>query len=132
MGDQLAALLADRVGTRVLHDDADPPVDDGELAELLGRAAEVAGRVTDAIRRSDLQASLLAEGGSGADRGARKTRADQCRRAPDRRPAPPDRPGDGEVAWVDGTRRNARLRLSPIDVGPVAVGRACGARSPPC
>jgi ATP-dependent DNA helicase DinG len=25
----------------------------------------------------------------------------------------------GEVAWVDGTRRNARLRLSPIDVGPV-------------
>src|SRR6202012_3161330 len=27
--------------------------------------------------------------------------------------------GDGEVAWVDGTRRNVRLRLSPIDVGPV-------------
>ena len=26
---------------------------------------------------------------------------------------------DGEVAWVDGTRRNVRLRLSPIDVGPV-------------
>ena len=25
----------------------------------------------------------------------------------------------GEVAWVDGTRRNVRLRLSPIDVGPV-------------
>ncbi len=25
---------------------------------------------------------------------------------------------DSEVAWVDGTRRNARLRLSPIDVGP--------------
>ena len=25
---------------------------------------------------------------------------------------------DGEVAWVDGTRRNVRLRLSPIDVGP--------------
>jgi len=23
-----------------------------------------------------------------------------------------------EVAWVDGTRRNVRLRLSPIDVGP--------------
>ena len=25
---------------------------------------------------------------------------------------------DDEVAWVDGTRRNVRLRLSPIDVGP--------------
>ena len=25
---------------------------------------------------------------------------------------------DGEVAWVDGSRRNPRLRLSPIDVGP--------------
>ncbi len=41
LGDQLGALLADRVGTRVLHDEARPPVDDRELAELLGRGAEV-------------------------------------------------------------------------------------------
>ena len=34
--------------------------------------------------------------------------------------------GDGEVAWVDGTRRNVRLRLSPIDVGPGAGGDALG------
>ena len=122
VGDQLAALLADRVGTRVLHDDADPPVDDGELAGLLGRAAEVAGRVTEAIRRTDLQGSLLSEGGSGPDRGAHKTRAigaaahltDDLHRLISR--------DDGEVAWVDGTRRNARLRLSPIDVGPVLSG----------
>ena len=33
---------------------------------------------------------------------------------------------DGEVAWVDGTRRNVRLRLSPIDVGPVLAGMLWG------
>jgi len=33
---------------------------------------------------------------------------------------------DGEVAWVDGTRRNARLRLSPIDVGPTLAGMLWG------
>jgi ATP-dependent DNA helicase DinG len=119
VGDQIGTLLADRVGTRVLHDDAQPPVDDRELAELLGRAAGITARVTDAIRRTDLQGSLLAEGGSGADKGARKTRAigaashlaDDLHRLIAR--------GDGDVAWVDGTRRNVRLRLSPIDVGPV-------------
>jgi ATP-dependent DNA helicase DinG len=121
VGDQIGALLADRVGTRVMHDDAQPPVDDRELAELLGRAAGVTARVTDAIRRVDLQGSLLADGGSGsgADKGARKTRAigaashlaDDLHRLIAR--------SDGDVAWVDGTRRNVRLRLSPIDVGPV-------------
>jgi ATP-dependent DNA helicase DinG len=119
VGDQLGALLADRVGTRVLHDGAVPPVDDRELAELLGRAAEVSGRVTNAIRRLDLQGSLLADGGSNADRGARKTRAisaaahltDDLQRLLAR--------GDTDVAWVDGTRRNVRLRLSPVDVGPI-------------
>ena len=35
---------------------------------------------------------------------------------------------DGEVAWVDGTRRNVRLRLSPIDVGPVLWPPCSGAR----
>ena len=119
VGDQIGALLADRVGTRVMHADAQPPVDDSELAELLGRAAGITARVTDAIRRTDLQGSLLSEGGSGADKGARKTRAigaashltDDLHRLIAR--------GDGDVAWVDGTRRNVRLRLSPIDVGPV-------------
>jgi ATP-dependent DNA helicase DinG len=122
VGDQIGALLADRVGTRVMHDDAQPPVDDSELAELLGRAAGITGRVTDAIRRYDLQGSLLAEGGSDADKGARKTRAigaathltDDLHRLIAH--------GDGDVAWVDGTRRNVRLRLSPIDVGPVLSG----------
>ena len=33
---------------------------------------------------------------------------------------------DAEVAWVDGTRRNVRLRLSPIDVGPALAGDALG------
>ena len=119
VGDQIGLLLADRVGTRVMHDDAQPPVDDSELAELLGRAAGITARVTDAIRRVDLQGSLLADGGSSADKGARKTRAigaashlaDDLHRLIAR--------GGGDVAWVDGTRRNVRLRLSPIDVGPV-------------
>ena len=39
-----ARCSADRVGTRVLHDEARPPVDDRELAELLARAAEVGRR----------------------------------------------------------------------------------------
>src|SRR6202021_2661742 len=44
IGDQIGAVLADRVGTRVLHDEAEPPVDDSELAELLTGAAAVARR----------------------------------------------------------------------------------------
>ena len=122
IGDQLGTLLADRVGTRVLHDEARPPVDDRELAELLSRGTEVSRRVTDALRRGGAQRSFLPEdGGSDADpdRASRKTRTLQAavhltedlHRFETRR--------DGEVAWVDGTRRNVRLRLSPIDVGPV-------------
>jgi ATP-dependent DNA helicase DinG len=126
VGDQIGALLADRVGTRVMNDDAQPPVDDSELAELLGRAAGITARVTDAIRRTDLQASLLDEGGSSADKSARKTRAinaashlaDDLRHLMAR--------GEDDVAWVDGTRRNVRLRLSPIDVGPVLAGALWG------
>jgi ATP-dependent DNA helicase DinG len=126
VGDQIGSLLADRVGTRVLHDDAHPPVDDRELAELLGRTAEVTARVTNAIRRLDLQGSLLGDGGSSADRGARKTRAigaathltDDLQRLLAR--------GDGDVAWVDGTRRNVRLRLSPVDVGPILAASLWG------
>jgi ATP-dependent DNA helicase DinG len=126
VGDTLGAVLADRVGTRVLHDDADPPVDDSELAELLGRAADVSGRVTDALRRGGVQISLLGDGGSDADRSSRKTRAisaathltDDLQRLVSRT--------DGEVAWVDGTRRNVRLRLSPIDVGPAMAALLWG------
>jgi len=122
VGDQLGALLADRVGTRVLHDEARPPVDDRELAELLTRGAEVSRRVTDALRRGGAQRSFLPDDGASApdpDRASRKTRtlqaavhmAEDLHRFETR--------SDGEVAWVDGTRRNFRLRLSPIDVGPV-------------
>ena len=120
LGDQIGALLADRLGTRVLHDGARPPVDDSPLADLLGRAAEVAGRVTDAIRRADLQGSLLADVGSASsdpDRGAHKTRAiaaaahlsDDLHRILGRR--------DGEVAWVDGTRRLSLIHISAVRPG---------------
>jgi ATP-dependent DNA helicase DinG len=126
VGDQIGSFVANRVGTRVLHDEAQPPVDDTELAELLGRAADLVGQTTNAMRRIDLQSSLLAEGGSSADRGAHKTRAigaathltDDLHRLIAR--------GDSEVAWVDGTRRNPRLRLSPIDVGPVLAASLWG------
>ena len=131
VGDQLGALLGDRVGTRVLHDEARPPVDDRELAELLSRGAEVSRRVTDALRRSGAQRSFLADdegAGAGADpdRASRKTRtlqaavhlAEDLHRFETR--------SDGEVAWVDGTRRNVRLRLSPIDVGPVLAAMLWG------
>jgi ATP-dependent DNA helicase DinG len=117
IGDRLGLLLVDRLGTRVLQG-GDPA--DKELAELLGRGAEVAGRVTDALRRGGMQRSLLADaaGSDDGDRANRKVRAvsaathltEDLQRFASRT--------DDEVAWVDGTRRNARLRLSPIDVGP--------------
>ncbi len=128
VGDQLGTLLSDRVGTRVLHDEARPPVDDRELAELLDRAAEVSRRVIDALRRTGGQRSFLADDGDAADpdRSSRKTRtlqavahlAEDLHRLVSRT--------DGEVAWVDGTRRSVRLRLSPIDVGPVLAGMLWG------
>src|ERR1700722_17868354 len=75
LGTQLGALLGDRVGTRVLHDDARPPVDDRQLAELLARAAELSRRVTDSLRRGGAQRTLLADDGDSADpdRASRKT-----------------------------------------------------------
>jgi ATP-dependent DNA helicase DinG len=128
VGEQLGALLADRVGTRVLHDDARPPVDDRELAELLNRAAEVGRSVIDALRRTGGQRSFLADDGDAADpdRSSRKTRtlqaaahlAEDLHRLVSR--------SGGEVAWVDGTRRNVRLRLSPIDVGPALAAMLWG------
>jgi ATP-dependent DNA helicase DinG len=128
VGDRLGALLGDRVGTRVLHDDARPPVDDRELAEVLDRAAEISRRVIDALRRTGSQRSFLADDGdaSDPDRSSRKTRtlqaaahlAEDLHRLVART--------DGEVAWVDGTRRSVRLRLSPIDVGPALAGMLWG------
>ena len=65
---------------RGLHDDARPPVDDRELAELLARAAEISRRVTDALRRGGAQRSFLAEdeGSTDPDRASRKTRTLQA------------------------------------------------------
>ncbi len=129
VGEQLGALLGDRVGTRVLHEGARPPVDDRELAELLHRAAELSRRVIDALRRTGAQRSFLADDGDAtdSDRASRKTRtlqaaahlAEDLHRLVSRT--------DGEVAWVDGTRRSVRLRLSPVDVGPTLAGMLWGA-----
>ncbi|MGP0032288.1 MAG: ATP-dependent DNA helicase [Acidimicrobiales bacterium] len=109
LGEELGRLLADRVGTRVLPDDAEAGGKDQELAELVLRSADQVGRVVDALRRAQP---------GGAEEGSRKTRAisaaahlaDDLHRLLGRT--------DGQVAWVDGSRRNPRLRLSPIDVGP--------------
>jgi len=127
VGDQLGALLADRVGTRVLHDDGRPAADDRALAELVARAAETVRRVTDALRRGGAQRTLLADDGSAdPDRASRKTRALQAAAnlAEDLHRLVART--EGEVAWVDGTRRNVRLRLSPIDVGPALAGMLWG------
>jgi ATP-dependent DNA helicase DinG len=118
VGDQLGLVIGERAGTRVMQDDAEPPVDDSEIAEVIARAADVSRRVVDALRRAGMEQSLLAESGANADRNSRKSRAvsaathltEDLQRLVGRK--------DGEVAWVDGTRRNPRLRLSPIDVGP--------------
>jgi ATP-dependent DNA helicase DinG len=126
LGDRLQELIAERVGERVL----DVPQartaaargrpEDRELEELLVRAADVARRVTDALRAGGAQGSLLGgqDGGLDLDRSSRTTRAvtaathlaEDLHRFQAR--------SEGEVAWVDGTRRSPRLRLSPVDVGP--------------
>ncbi len=128
-GDQLGLLLRDRVGTRVLHHAAQgrPSGEDGELASLLGRAGDLARRVVDVLRRSGAQRSFLADdSGANPDRASRKTRALQtaAHLAEDLHRLE-SRTHD-EVAWVDGTRRNARLRLSPIDVGPALAALLWG------
>ena len=124
LGDRMQEMVAERVGERVLNDrpraaDTARP-EDRELDELLARAADLARRVTDALRAGGSQGSLLgaADGGLDLDRASRTTRAvtaathlaEDLHRFGAR--------SDGEVAWVDGTRRSPRLRLSPIDVGP--------------
>jgi ATP-dependent DNA helicase DinG len=127
VGDELGVVLADLVGTRVLQGQGG--VGDGGLADLVLRAAELARRATDSLRRGGVQQSFLSPDGAtveDADRASRKTRAvsaathlaEDLQRLVART--------DGEVAWVDGTRRNPRLRLSPIDVGPALSGLLWG------
>jgi ATP-dependent DNA helicase DinG len=130
-GDLLGTLLSDRVGDRVLQDgrrgggaDADA---DEDLSDLLARTADVSRRVIDALRRSGAQRSFVSGDADDPDKASRKTRtlqaaahlAEDLHRLVGRT--------DSEVAWVDGTRRNARLRLSPIDVGPALSGMLWGA-----
>jgi ATP-dependent DNA helicase DinG len=127
-GDLLSTLLSDRVGNRVLQDgnqgaDADA---DEDLGDLLARTADVSRRVIDALRRSGAQRSFVSGDADDPDKASRKTRtlqaaahlAEDLHRLVGRT--------DSEVAWVDGTRRNARLRLSPIDVGPALSGMLWG------
>jgi ATP-dependent DNA helicase DinG len=129
-GDLLGTLLSDRVGERVLQDgrrDAGAGVGDEDLSDLLARAADVSRRVIDALRRGGAQRSFVSGDADDPDKASRKTRtlqaaahlAEDLHRLVNRR--------DSEVAWVDGTRRNARLRLSPIDVGPALSGMLWGA-----
>jgi ATP-dependent DNA helicase DinG len=132
-GDLLGTLLADRVGERVLQDgrqgahaDADADADE-DLSDLLARAADVSRRVIDALRRGGAQRSFASGDADDPDKASRKTRtlqaaahmAEDLHRLVGRT--------ESEVAWVDGTRRNARLRLSPIDVGPALSGMLWGA-----
>ena len=111
-----ARCFGDRVGTRVLHDEARPPVDDRELAELLARAAEVSRRVTDALRRGGAQRSLPRRG-----RRVRPTpTAPAARRAPCRPPC----------TWrrtCTGSSRAATARWP----GSTARGATSGSASPP-
>jgi ATP-dependent DNA helicase DinG len=129
-GDLLGTLLADRVGERVLrdggHGDRAVAEADEDLSDLLARASDVSRRVIDALRRGGAQRSFVSGDADDPDKASRKTRtlqaaahlAEDLHRLVGRT--------GGEVAWVDGTRRNARLRLSPIDVGPALSGMLWG------
>ncbi len=93
------------------------------------RVADLARRATDALRRGGMQQSFIPDEGAtltDVDRANRKTRAvaaathlaEDLQRLVGRR--------DSDVAWVDGSRRSPRLRLSPIDVGPALSGLLWG------
>jgi ATP-dependent DNA helicase DinG len=127
-GDLLGTLLSDRVGERVLQSGgrgAGAGADE-DLSDLLARTADVSRRVIDALRRGGAQRSFVSGDADDPDKASRKTRtlqaaahlAEDLHRLVNRK--------DSEVAWVDGTRRNARLRLSPIDVGPALAGMLWG------
>jgi ATP-dependent DNA helicase DinG len=135
--DRLRALLAPRVGTRVLTraaGDADPaaapegrerplfspPVgarpDDADLGALLELVATRVERTRDLLLGANRDGEPHA-----ADDGARSARLSRALAAAGhlvedlRRFAAPS---PDEVAWVDGTARLPVLRLSPVDVGP--------------
>jgi ATP-dependent DNA helicase DinG len=126
LGEQLGDLVVDRVGTRVLDDRGRLSDEDRSLSDVLVRAADVSRRVTDALRRSGGQGSLLEGGEADPDRGSRKTRTVQAAAHLSEDLHRLVARTDTHVAWVDGTRRNARLRLSPIDVGPALAGLLWG------
>ena len=130
VGDQLGTLLGDRVGTR-------GPARRGPATRRRPRA----GRAARPGRRDQPARHRRAAAHAGAQRSLPRRR----RRGPPTPTAPAARPArlqaaahlaedlhrlvsrtDGEVAWVDGTRRNVRLRLSPIDVGPVLAAMLWG------
>ncbi len=93
-------------------------MDDSDLSDLLARAAEVSRRVVDALRRGGAQRSFSrTTATTPTGRAARRGRCKRPRTWPKTCTDWSSRT-DSEVAWVDGTRRNVRLRLSPIDVGP--------------
>ena len=125
-----AQLLGDRVGTRVLHDVARPPVDDSELAALITRAAEISRRVTDALRRGGAQRSFLPDDAGSEpepDRASRKTRALQAaaHMAEDlHRFEVAERRRGGLGRWLDAAQRPAPPL--PHRRGPRALGDALG------
>ena len=132
LGDQLgdAAGRAGRdAGARTTQAPA-AAAEDRELADAAGagRRAEPAASPTrcGGAARSVASSARRREAAD-PDRASRKTRA-RCRRP---RHLAEDlhrlvTRADGEVAWVDGTRRNVRLRLSPIDVGPALAALLWG------
>ena len=78
LGDQLGDLIIDRVGTRVLDDRGRLSAEDRSLSDVLVRADDVCRRLTDALRRSGNQGSLLDGGEADPDRASRKTRTVQA------------------------------------------------------
>ena len=88
LGDQLGDLVAERIGTRVLDDRGRLSAEDRALSDVLVRADDVCRRLTDALRRSGNQGSLLDGGEVDPDRASRKTRTVAGGGPPGRGPAP--------------------------------------------
>ncbi len=107
IAERMQSVLAAHAGTRLsLGPEASRP--DRDVADLLVLARSRVDELTARLR--------AAEGAHDNDGAVPRALSAAGHIASDL--ARLSEPGDGEVAWVDGDRRAAVLRLSPVDVAP--------------
>jgi ATP-dependent DNA helicase DinG len=114
VADRLVSVLTPFLGTRVQLGGRSERAND--LFEILTLARSRLDAVLSALRRAERGDG--AEGALPRALGAAGHLGDDLDRLLE--------PSEGEVAWVDGDRRNPLLRLSPVDVAPILGDRLWG------